>query len=90
MTSICLHCFVSGRVQGVFFRRETHRQAIERGVQGWVKNLADGRVEVVLCGEREKVEKLRDWLWEGPSHAKVTQVESTETPCQSFSKFEIR
>ena len=90
MTSICLHCFVSGRVQGVFFRRETYEQSLARGVKGWVRNLEDGRVEVMLCGEPKPVEEMRDWLWEGPDAARVSNVEFTEVPCQDFKRFELR
>lgn len=87
---VCLHCFVSGRVQGVFFRRETYNQAIERGVKGWVRNVPDGRVEVLLCGKKEAVELFRDWLWEGPEAAQVKNVEFNEVPCESFTTFEIK
>lgn len=90
MTAICLHCFISGRVQGVFYRRETQRQAQRQGVQGWVRNLDDGRVEALLCGEREVVEALRDWLWQGPPAAKVIAVEVEELPCQHLTQFEMR
>lgn len=90
MGQICLHCFVSGRVQGVFFRRYTHERAIQLGVTGWVKNLDDGRVEVLICGESERVEALRDWLWEGPPAAEVSGVEVREAPVQDYSEFEVR
>jgi len=52
------HVFVSGRVQGVFFRHETRREARMRGVKGWVRNLPDGRVEAVFEGEEEAVKEL--------------------------------
>lgn len=90
MTAICLHCFISGRVQGVFYRRETQKQALARGVKGWVQNLPDGRVEAVFSGEREIVEALRDWLWQGPPAASVTSVEVEELPYQTFSQFEMK
>ncbi len=90
MTIICLKCIISGRVQGVFFRRETQRRAKDLGLQGWAENLQDGRVEVVICGEREAVEALRDWLWQGPTAAKVTGVEVEEIPYQAMTEFEMR
>jgi len=65
------HVFVSGRVQGVFFRENSHQKAKELGIFGWVKNLADGRVEAVFEGEKEKVEKMVDWAKKGPLLAKV-------------------
>jgi acylphosphatase len=90
MTSICLHCFISGRVQGVFYRRETQKRALALGLRGYVKNLSDSRVEALLCGEREAVLALQDWLWQGPPAAEVTGVESKELPYQNFNEFEMR
>lgn len=90
MTSICLKCYISGRVQGVFYRRETLKKALSLGVAGYVKNLEDGRVEALLCGERGVVETLRDWLWQGPEAADVKNVEIIELPCQQFTQFEMR
>ena len=66
---------VSGRVQGVFFRQNTLNKAKELGVLGWVKNLPDGRVEAVLEGEKEKVERMVDWVKKGPASASVEKVE---------------
>jgi len=66
---------VSGRVQGVFFRSETQDEAIRRGVTGWVRNLPDGRVEAVLEGEKENVEKVIDFCKRGPPGAKVIKVD---------------
>lgn len=90
MEKICLHCFVSGRVQGVFYRRATRGEAVKHGVTGWVKNLADGRVEVMICGEEAAVYALQNWLWEGPKAAKVNEVEMEELPWQAFEQFEVR
>lgn len=52
------HVFVSGRVQGVFFRSEMRREATRRGVRGWVRNLPDGRVEAIFEGEEQNVKAL--------------------------------
>lgn len=91
MTAICIHCHVSGRVQGVFFRRYTCDKARALGVTGWVKNTEDGRVEVLACGERDSVLQLQTWLGQGPPNAEVAQVESTELPQQhNFKHFEVR
>ncbi len=70
------HAFVSGDVQGVFFRQSTRRTARSLGLDGWVRNLPDGRVEVWLQGEEAAVNEMVDWLWVGPPAATVTGVES--------------
>ena len=86
-----VHIFVSGRVQGVFFRENTKRKAEELRIAGWVKNLTDGRVEAILEGEKEKIDKLIDWAKTGPTFAKVDKVEITPEECQDeFEKFEIK
>jgi acylphosphatase len=67
-------CLVSGRVQGVCFRASTAQRARRLGVTGYARNLPDGRVEVLACGEPAAVSALCDWLWEGPPAARVTEV----------------
>jgi acylphosphatase len=69
------HAFVSGLVQGVFFRAETSRLARSRGLAGWVRNLPDGRVEAVLEGPRQAVESMLEWMRDGPRGAAVSSVE---------------
>ncbi|MGD9346577.1 MAG: acylphosphatase [Candidatus Aminicenantes bacterium] len=69
--------YVSGRVQGVFFRDHTQRWASSLGLTGWVRNLYDGRVETVAEGDGEKIEKLIAKLKQGPPMADVTNVEIT-------------
>ena len=69
------HVFVSGRVQGVFFRDKTQGKAKELNVNGWVRNLSDGRVEALFEGAREGVEKMVDWVREGPAFAQVDNME---------------
>jgi acylphosphatase len=72
---------VSGRVQGVFFRDSTRREARRRGVAGWVTNRPDGRVEAVFEGEPDAVEALVTWAARGPLQAKVTdQTVTAEDP----------
>lgn len=90
MAKICAHCFVSGRVQGVFFRRETYEQSLVRGLTGWVRNLPDGRVEVMICGEEKLVFAMQAWLLQGPSAAKVSKVESEILSFEALQQFEIR
>ena len=72
---ICKRCHVSGKVQGVFFRASTRDRAQSLHVTGYAKNLEDGRVEVLVCGEERDVEGLVDWLWEGSPAARVDQVD---------------
>jgi acylphosphatase len=71
---IARRAHVSGRVQGVFFRQSTATRALELGLRGYARNLADGRVEVLAVGEPESVAALLQWLWRGPPAARVTDV----------------
>lgn len=75
MSKCCIKAIVSGKVQGVWYRRATQEQALKAGVTGYAKNLPDGRVEALLCGEGEAVNTLVEWLWQGPPNASVTHVE---------------
>lgn len=67
-------CIVTGRVQGVWFRASTQRQARRLGVTGVARNLPDGSVEVVACGDDAAVAQLVEWLHRGPEHARVAGV----------------
>ena len=69
------HVYVSGLVQGVYFRHNTKLRAEELGVKGWVKNLRDGRVEAVFEGPREAVERIIEWCRKGPPGARVEAVD---------------
>lgn len=67
--------WVSGRVQGVGFRASTAQEGLKfPGLRGYVKNLADGRVEAVFCGEREAVEAMVEWSKRGPRSARVDEI----------------
>jgi len=77
-------------VQGVFYRASTEAKARTLGLRGWVRNLADGRVELVACGPAEQLATLEQWLWDGPAHANVTDVMADSIATQPFSNFEIR
>jgi acylphosphatase len=77
---IARRCFVSGRVQGVFFRASARHKAIEVGCTGHARNLPDGRVEVLAVGAASAVQALTDWLWQGPPAAHVTDVKCAEVP----------
>ncbi|MFZ1830881.1 MAG: acylphosphatase [Candidatus Competibacteraceae bacterium] len=89
MTLLCLRCQVSGRVQGVGFRYATVDKALSLGVTGYVRNLPDRRVEVLVCGEERAVTALRNWLWQGPALAHVNDVCCETTPHQNFRDFRI-
>lgn len=90
MTMKGCHYIISGRVQGVFFRANTLRKAIELNLTGWVRNSPDGEVEVQAFGSTEALELLQSWLWHGPPAAKVTEVKVQEIPWQTFREFSIR
>jgi acylphosphatase len=81
---------VSGRVQGVAFRASAWRQARVAGVDGFVRNLADGRVEAVFEGAPDAVAGLLAWCRTGPSGARVDRVETSEEPPEDLAGFEIR
>ena len=85
-----IHCFVTGRVQGVCFRMATREQAMLHGITGWVRNLPDGRVEVMASGDEGQVKLLRDWLQKGPELARVLKVETEVSEHQQFDGFLIR
>lgn len=86
----CVHLIVSGRVQGVFLRDNTRRKAIELGLKGYAKNLADGTVEVVAQGEQEKIDKLVDFIKKGPGVAEVEGMKIKHKEPENFKTFEIR
>ena len=66
---------VAGKVQGVWYRRSVQEQALQHGLTGYAKNLPDGCVEVLLCGDGTAVNQVAGWLWQGPPGARVTHVE---------------
>jgi acylphosphatase len=74
-------CWVSGRVQGVYYRGSAAQRARELGITGYARNLADGRVEVLACGEDAAVRAFIEWLWVGSSASRVTAVEVADAPC---------
>jgi acylphosphatase len=84
------HVLVSGKVQGVFFRQNTRRQAKVRGVTGWVRNTVDGDVEAVFEGEEQAVNELVDYCRHGPSFAKVENIQVAYEPYKGeFKDFSV-
>jgi len=85
------HVFVSGKVQGVYFRATTREEARERGVTGWVRNLDDGRVEAVFEGDENDVEEMVEFCHDGSPAAEVEDVEvEWEEATGEFDGFGIR
>lgn len=84
------HVYISGRVQGVFFRANTAKQALSLGLTGWVKNLPDGTVETVFEGETNNAEVMLSWCRLGTPPARVDHIEYTEEQAdESFNGFKI-
>lgn len=84
-----LSAYVSGRVQGVGFRAATVRQAHLLKLGGWVRNLADGRVQVLLQGDHDAVDRMLSWLLRGPPRASVNGVTHEEVSTERlFDRFE--
>ena len=81
---------VSGYVQGVAFRATTQGAARRLGLCGFARNLPDGRVEVVACGDVASLKKLESWLWQGPRWARVGDVVAEEIAKCNFVDFETR
>ncbi len=87
---LCRRYFVSGQVQGVFYRASTQQLAQELRIGGWVRNCRDGRVEVFACGTPEQHQSLKNWLEIGPNHAKVSKIEVRDAEFEPCSQFDIR
>lgn len=87
---ICIRATVSGKVQGVFFRDSTQKKARELQLTGWVKNIPNGNVELVACGERDSIMILIEWLWDGPPAASVNNVRWENIALANHADFNIR
>lgn len=90
MSMACRHVLVSGRVQGVGFRWSARERAQDLGLAGWVRNLPDGKVELMLEGEEGAVTSMLVWLGKGPPGARVTGVEAVPRACEGHASFELR
>ncbi|WP_435099173.1 acylphosphatase [Halorubrum sp. N11] len=84
------HVCVSGRVQGVYYRATTRDTARERGVDGWVRNLDDGRVEAVFEGAEAAVEEMVGWCETGSEAADVDEVDVEYEKPEGLDGFEVR
>jgi len=84
------HVFVSGTVQGVFYRANTRDQARDRDLDGWVRNLDDGRVEAIFEGPEDAVESMVEWCHEGSPAATVRDVQAEYESPEGLDGFEIR
>ncbi|MGB0560755.1 MAG: acylphosphatase [Spirulinaceae cyanobacterium] len=84
------HLLITGRVQGVGYRFSAANKAQSLALQGWVRNLADGRVEAVFEGQKWQVERMINWCYTGPAAAVVRDVETRYEPIQGLQGFEIR
>ncbi len=91
MKKIRVHVLIKGRVQGVFFRAETRREAIQLGMKGWVRNTWSSDVEAVFEGEEEAVKRMIAWCHKGPPAAVVEEVEEEWGKFRGeFDAFSIR
>ena len=84
----CMHCYISGKVQGVWYRASAQKEARKLGITGWARNLDDGRVEVFACGTIENLEQFYEWLKEGPEFAIVEECTYEEVIWQEYEGFD--
>ena len=85
-----IHVFVTGKVQGVFFRQSLKVMAKKNGVFGWVRNLSDGRVEAVLEADQQRMDGMIRWINRGPANSRVENVEVAEEKfVGEFSRFDV-
>jgi acylphosphatase len=85
-----IRCVVAGRVQGVYYRASTAERAAALGLNGWVKNLSDGRVEAVASGSLDALTEFSAWLWQGPPAARVASVQVEEWTDAVPDRFDVR
>jgi len=86
----CIRCFVSGRVQGVYFRASAAHEAQRLGITGHARNLPDGRVEVLACGDADALTRFKAWLHRGPPAAEVSAVACETQDYRPLSGFLTR
>ena len=89
--NVRVHVFVSGSVQGVFFRVQTRYEALKRNVAGWIRNTSDGKVEAIFEGKNEDVQHLIAFCRSGPPGAQVTKIDVQQHEYSgAFNGFKIR
>lgn len=84
------HVFITGTVQGVYYRSNTRDAARERGLGGWVRNLEDGRVEAVFEGSEASVEEMIEWCYTGSPAANVESVDTEYEEPDNIEDFDVR
>lgn len=85
----CRLFLIEGRVQGVFFRESIRRRAEPLGITGYAKNMLDGSLQVLACGEKEALNRLTEWLKQGPPMAEVERMDWIESKSKSPDAFLI-
>jgi acylphosphatase len=86
---VCFIVNISGQVQGVYFRASSQQMAIDLGLSGHARNLDNGHVEVLVCGEQQQVEKMLSWLNQGPEEAEVENIDKKQVQWQQHQFFAI-
>jgi acylphosphatase len=84
-----VHLVIKGKVQGVFFRASTKDKANELGINGWVKNMPDGNVEILATGNKDQLENFIEWCRRGPKQAKVSDVIVSNADESFLNEFRI-
>jgi acylphosphatase len=84
-----LRVYISGAIQGVFFRKFIKEKADELNIRGFIRNLEDGRVEVILEGRDERVNEMVEYCKKGSPHSEVKKIETFELKHQGFKGFKI-
>ncbi|HHF0524794.1 TPA: acylphosphatase [Legionella anisa] len=88
MNQACMRCYISGKVQGVWYRASAQREAKKLGITGWAQNLDDGRVQVLACGTVENLKLFYAWLQEGPQLAVVEECTYEKLNWQEYEGFD--
>jgi acylphosphatase len=88
--TVAIKCLVSGQVQGVFFRASAREQATSLGLTGYARNLSNGSVEVVACGDQQALSQFRSWLTRGPAGARVTGVACEPHDASNYRGFSVQ
>ncbi|GAA0819667.1 acylphosphatase [Colwellia sp. D2M02] len=87
--NVCYKVHISGKVQGVYFRSSAQQQAIDYSISGYARNLSNGDVEVLLCGEQSNIDNMLAWLAHGPEQAEVDSIDYEQVARQEHHFFSI-